>query len=78
MIVHILGLSTDMDELIKICKKNKLILFEDTCESLGTKYRSKNLGNFGDFDLTHFIILIKSPQEKEEWLFAKIKMIIKY
>ena len=49
MIVHILGLSTDMDELIKICKKNKLILFEDTCESLGTKYRSKNLGNFGDF-----------------------------
>ena len=49
MLVHILGLSTNMDELIKICKKNNLLLFEDTCESLGTKYRSKNLGNFGDF-----------------------------
>ena len=32
MSVHILGLSTNMDELVKICKKNKLILFEDTCE----------------------------------------------
>ena len=49
MSVHILGLSTNMDELVKICKKKKLILFEDTCESLGTKYKSKYLGNFGDF-----------------------------
>ena len=49
MTVHILGLSTNMDQLVNICKKNKLILFEDTCESLGTKYKSKNLGNFGDF-----------------------------
>ena len=49
MCVHILGLSTDMIEISKICKKNKLILFEDTCESLWSKFKNKKLGNFGDF-----------------------------
>ena len=49
MCVHVLGLSTDMSEILKIVKKNKLILFEDTCESLGSKFKNKKLGNFGDF-----------------------------
>ena len=31
--VHVLGNSTNMDELMHIVKKNKLYLIEDTCES---------------------------------------------
>jgi len=49
MCVHILGISTNMSEILSICKKKKLTLFEDTCESLGSKFNQKKLGNFGDF-----------------------------
>lgn len=54
MCVHILGLSTDMDKLRKICKQKNLILFEDTCESLGSKYNNVNLGNYGEFGTYSF------------------------
>jgi dTDP-4-amino-4,6-dideoxygalactose transaminase len=49
MLVHVLGNSADMSKIIKICKKNKLILIEDACEALGSKYKNKQLGTFGDF-----------------------------
>jgi len=49
MCVHILGVSTNMSEILSICKKKKLTLFEDTCESLGSKFKKRKLGNFGDF-----------------------------
>ena len=52
--VHILGNSTNMDELMKIVKENNLFLMEDTCESLGSKYRNKVLGTFGDFGTYSF------------------------
>ncbi|MDC1093048.1 aminotransferase class V-fold PLP-dependent enzyme [Pelagibacteraceae bacterium] len=54
MLVHVLGNCTNMDELIKIKKKNKLILIEDTCESLGTRYKNKYLGTFGEFSSFSF------------------------
>ena len=47
--VHILGNSTNMNELMKIVKDNNLFLLEDTCESLGSTYNNKVLGTFGDF-----------------------------
>ena len=54
MLVHVLGNCTDMTQLIKTVKKNKLILIEDTCESLGSKYKNKYLGSFGDFSSFSF------------------------
>ncbi len=54
MCVHILGMSTDMNEINKVVKKNKLILFEDTCESLGSQFNNKKLGTFGDFGTFSF------------------------
>ena len=35
-------------------KKKNIILVEDTCESLGTKYKKKYLGTFGDFGTFSF------------------------
>jgi CDP-6-deoxy-D-xylo-4-hexulose-3-dehydrase len=52
--VHILGNCTDMDELMKIVKENNLFLMEDTCESLGSTFKGKKLGNFGDFGTYSF------------------------
>jgi CDP-6-deoxy-D-xylo-4-hexulose-3-dehydrase len=54
MAVHVLGNSTNMDMLTDIVKKNKLYLIEDTCESLGSKYGNKFLGNFGNFGTYSF------------------------
>ncbi len=54
MCVHILGLSSNMRKIRKICKEKKLTLFEDTCESLGSKYDKINLGNYGDFGTYSF------------------------
>ncbi len=52
--VHVLGNSINMNELMKIVKKKKLYLIEDTCESLGSKYSKKYLGSFGDFGTFSF------------------------
>tara|TARA_B100000886_G_scaffold280139_1_gene204222 strand:+ start:191 stop:1381 length:1191 start_codon:yes stop_codon:yes gene_type:complete len=49
LLVHVLGNSCNMSKLMKIKKKYDLILIEDTCESLGTKYKNKYLGTFGEF-----------------------------
>ena len=54
MSVHVLGNSTNMNELMKIVKKNKLYLIEDTCESLGSTFNNRYLGNFGDFGTFSF------------------------
>ncbi len=54
MLIHVLGNSTNMDELKKILNKNKIILVEDTCESIGAKYKKKFLGTFGEFSTFSF------------------------
>ena len=54
LIVHVLGNCVDMNKFMQIIKKHKLILIEDTCESLGTKYRNRFLGSFGDFSSFSF------------------------
>ena len=54
MLIHVLGNSTNMDKLMKILKKNKIILIEDTCESIGAKYKKKFLGTFGEFSTFSF------------------------
>lgn len=47
LLTNLLGFCDDIDKITKVCKKNKIILIEDNCESLGTVYKGKKLGNFG-------------------------------
>jgi len=54
ILVHVLGHCANMDEIMKIVRKNKLILIEDTCESIGSKFKKKYLGTFGDFSSFSF------------------------
>tara|TARA_B100000787_G_scaffold161327_1_gene141059 strand:- start:1265 stop:2464 length:1200 start_codon:yes stop_codon:yes gene_type:complete len=54
LLVHVLGNSCDMDQIMKIKNKYNLILIEDTCESLGSKYKNKFLGTFGEFSSFSF------------------------
>ncbi|OIP74476.1 MAG: DegT/DnrJ/EryC1/StrS aminotransferase [Candidatus Pacebacteria bacterium CG2_30_36_39] len=46
-LTNLLGFSDDIDKISKICKQKKIILVEDNCESLGSVYKKKKLGNFG-------------------------------
>ena len=52
MPVHMLGVSCQNDEIFKI-KKNNIKILEDNCESVGGKYKNKNLGtgDIGVFSL---------------------------
>lgn len=46
-ITNLLGFCDDIDTIRDICKKKKILLIEDNCESLGTTYKGELLGNFG-------------------------------
>ena len=54
LLVHVLGNSCNMSKIDRIKKKYNLIVIEDTCESLGSKYKNKFLGTFGDFSSFSF------------------------
>ena len=54
MLVHALGNCADMSKIVDVCKKNKIILIEDTCEALGSKFKNKYLGTFGEFSSFSF------------------------
>ena len=47
IIVHFAGLPCDMRNILKICKKYKLKLIEDSAETLGAQYKKKYTGSFG-------------------------------
>ena len=54
MCVHVLGTSTNMNQIQKLIKNKKILLIEDTCESLGAKFNNKYLGTFGEFGTFSF------------------------
>ena len=54
MAVHVLGNSTRIEEIANMAKTRNIFLIEDTCESLGARYKKKYLGTFGDFGTYSF------------------------
>lgn len=47
LITHLNGRTCDMDKILYLCKKYKLILFEDAAQALGSKFKGKLAGTFG-------------------------------
>ena len=54
MNIHILGNSPDIEKIQNFANSNNMFLIEDTCEALGSKFKSKYLGTFGDFGTYSF------------------------
>ncbi|HZG84971.1 DegT/DnrJ/EryC1/StrS family aminotransferase [Paenibacillus sp.] len=54
LVVHLYGLSADMDKIMKICKGHNVTVIEDAAESLGTYYKGKHTGTFGDYGIFSF------------------------
>jgi len=50
----VLGNPVDNDRLLNICKKYDLVLLEDACDSLGSTYKGKPLGSFGEISTCSF------------------------
>jgi perosamine synthetase len=46
--VHLYGAACDMEALQKICAEHRLLLIEDCAEALGTLYKGRHVGTFGD------------------------------
>lgn len=59
--VHMMGQPCDMAPIMRIAKKHKLKVIEDSCETMFTNYRDKVVGSFGDIScfstyVAHLII----------------------
>ncbi|WP_318582276.1 DegT/DnrJ/EryC1/StrS family aminotransferase [Bacillus paranthracis] len=54
IVVHLYGLSADIDKIVALCKKYDVTLIEDAAESLGTYYKGKHTGSFGDYGIFSF------------------------
>lgn len=48
MVVHIYGLPTDMDPVLKIAREHDLMIIEDAAEMHGQTYRGRPCGSFGE------------------------------
>jgi 8-amino-3,8-dideoxy-alpha-D-manno-octulosonate transaminase len=47
-VVHMCGGMADMDAILAIAKKHKLLVLEDACQAIGGSYKGKPLGSIGD------------------------------
>jgi len=48
IVVHLYGCPANLKEILKLTKKYKLFLIEDCAEAIGSYYKNKHVGLFGD------------------------------
>lgn len=48
IVVHLYGHPCDMDRIMTIAKKHNLFVIEDCAEAIGSEYKGKKVGSFGD------------------------------
>lgn len=48
MVAHTLGVPFDLDRVQAFCRKYNLFLVEDACDALGSRWRGRPVGTFGD------------------------------
>ena len=54
MLAHTLGNPYNLDVITALCKKHNLWLVEDCCDALGSTYKGKMVGTFGDIGTMSF------------------------
>ncbi len=55
-LTNLLGFCDDIDVIKSLCDKEKILLVEDNCESLGTIFKGRLLGNFGISSTNSFYV----------------------
>ena len=56
MIVHIYGITVDIDPILEIAKSKKIKIIEDASEMHGQEYKRKKCGTFGDISTFSFYV----------------------
>jgi perosamine synthetase len=54
MVVHLYGCACDMDKILSIAEKYNLLVIEDCAEAIGTFYKGKHVGLFGNISTFSF------------------------
>jgi len=54
ILVHLYGMPSQMDSLLEIAQFYQIPLIEDAAEALGSKYKERPLGSFGDLSVLSF------------------------
>ena len=54
IIVHLYGMPSKIDELLEVAAKYKIPVVEDAAEALGSTYKGRQCGTFGDFAILSF------------------------
>ncbi|MGL4694353.1 DegT/DnrJ/EryC1/StrS family aminotransferase [Enterococcus larvae] len=54
IVVHLYGLSADMEPILELCREHGVAVIEDAAESLGTLYKGQYTGTFGDYGIYSF------------------------
>ena len=54
MPVHLYGQSVDMDPIMELAKKHKLVVIEDACQAIGTEYKGRRVGSIGHYGCFSF------------------------
>jgi len=54
LVVHLYGLSADLDPIRELCLRYGATLIEDAAESLGTTYKGRHTGTIGDYGIFSF------------------------
>ena len=54
ILVHLYGMPAKIDEIQAVCKKYEIFLIEDAAEALGSKYKGRACGTFGDISILSF------------------------
>ena len=54
VVVHLYGHPCDMDAIMSIAKEHNLFVIEDCAEAIGSEYKGKKVGSFGDISCFSF------------------------
>ncbi len=54
ILVHLYGMPSKIDEILEIAKKYDIPIIEDAAEALGSSYKGRKCGTFGDFSILSF------------------------
>jgi len=54
IIVHLYGMPAKIDELLIVAKQYNIPIIEDAAEALGSTYKGRKCGTFGDFSILSF------------------------
>lgn len=81
IIVHLYGMPAKIDELLEVAEKYQIAIIEDAAEALGSSYKGRKCGTFGDYSILSFngnkiittsgggALVCNSEEQKKETIF---------